>query len=306
MDPLGKLNLELDTSVRVAFELHSLEHEVHFCQVGDLFWLSKNKPSCQARPFLFQKDVRKVQGGEPQRLPLSEFASIHMRKDPPFDMSYITATWFLDVAECLVVNSPQALRAFNEKMAVLLFPEACKRSFVAYDAERLLTFIKEDCGGNAIVKPLFQYGGEGIFRLNLKEIDDATALESLRKASTQGTTPRLVQAFDETISQGEVRAFALDGKALAWCLKVPRKGQFLANTRAGATLHSYIPSPSLRTKIEALSQKLAVQGVYFVGFDIIGEEVSEINITSPRLLTGPDDRHNYYRELAKWVARKTA
>lgn len=304
MDPLEKLNLELDTSVRIAFELQALGHETYFGEVKDLFWLSGKVPATHAQPFAFSKDVRSVKAGPSQSFPLDAFSAIHMRKDPPFDVSYITATWFLDAVSTLVVNAPHALRTFNEKMATLRFPEVCKPTFVGCQAQDLLEFIQDQCHGNAILKPLYQYGGRGIFRVNLEESNEHDARELLKKATERETQALLAQPFDDRIQQGEARAFALDGRALAWCLKIPRKGEFLANTRAGASLHPFTPTHSLESKIEKLSQKLADQGIFIVGFDIIGEDVTEINITSPRLLAAPGDTYNYYLDIAKWFEKK--
>jgi glutathione synthase len=130
-------------------------------------------------------------------------------------------------------------------------------------------------------------------------------MQKLNDATENGKSPQLVQSFDPNIFDGEVRAYLVGGKALSWCLKVPKDGEFLANTGAGATLHPYSPSSQLKKKVEDLAKELLKHGIYFVGLDIISEEVTEINITSPRLLVAPGDTRDYYKEIASWILSKS-
>ncbi len=307
MDPIEKLNLGLDTSLRIAFALSRHGQNVYFCEISDLFWESGKGPHCHARPLEFGTELEKSHIGKEERLPLKNFQIIHMRKDPPFDIDYITATWFLEQCpETLFVNSPRSLQSFNEKMGILQFPNECKKSLVSSKVNELLTYIENQCKGDAVLKPLHLYGGRGIKHIQLSKISKFEA-EKLIKESTQNEkSPHMVQAFDSRIFKGEIRVFLVGGKALSWCLKVPKEGDFLANTGAGATLHTYKPSSILLEKVESLASKLLKLGIYFVGLDIIGDEVSEINITSPRLLVAPGDTQDYYGEIAEWLMKQCA
>ena len=166
-----------------------------------------------------------------------------------------------------------------------------------------MDFVENECEGDAILKPLHLFGGRDIIRIELHKIGKAAAHQILQEATQQGSRPKLIQAFDKGIFEGEIRVFLVDGKALSWCLKVPQNGQFLANTRAGAILKAYAPSPELLKKVNRVGESLAKRGVIFVGMDLIHEEISEINITSPRLLVAPGDTRDYYAEIASFLER---
>ena len=305
MDPLDKLNFKLDSSLRMASELSRLGHQCYFSVPIDLSWnATVGRPLVRAAPMQFtnfEPATIKLATREP--LSLEDFAGIHMRKEPPFDMNYMSITWLLDAVggKTKVFNAPAALRSFNEKLGILQFPDAIGPALACYDPNQMLTFIQESCNGDAIIKPLDLYGGRGIFRLNLKELNRSKALDQLKEVTQNGSQMRLIQAFNKHIYEGEVRVFTLGGKALSWCLKKPAPGEFLANTGAGATIHPYEPSEHLRSKVERIAQKLNFQGIPLLGFDIIGELVSEINITSPRLLQAPEDTTNYYGKIATWL-----
>ena len=305
MDPVEKLNLALDSSLRMAYELFLRGHHVYSSEIKNLFWKSSNAPHTYARRLEFEKHADEVKLGAWGTFDLRQFTVIHMRKDPPFDIHFFTATWFLDhCPNTLVLNSPHALRALNEKMVTLQFPKECKPTLVSYNPAHLLQFIREHCVGDAIVKPLYNHGGEGILRIILKEQKISEVEKTLTDLTEGGTKPRLVQTFDPSIFQGEVRVFSVGGKPISWCLKVPPKGTFLANTRAGATLHPYNPSSSLVEKVSRVAKDLVTKGIFIVGMDILSEEISEINVTSPRLLSAPTDPKNYYPEIVDWIEQK--
>ena len=305
MDPLDKLNFKLDSSLRMASELTRLGHQCYFSVPIDLSW-----NSTAGRPFV-NAALMEFNNFEPSTISLSartksqldSFSGIHMRKEPPFDMNYMSITWLLDAAgdKTRVFNGPSALRSFNEKLGILQFPEDIGPALASYDPIEILAFIKESCGGDAVIKPLDLYGGRGISRIKLTEIEEKKAIEQLQEATQKGTQMRLVQAFNQLIYEGEVRVFTLGGKALAWCLKKPSPGEFLANTSSGATIHPYTPSEALKIKVERIADKLLQQNIPLLGFDIIGNLVSEINITSPRLLQAPGDSTDYYGQIASWL-----
>jgi glutathione synthase len=304
IDPIESLNLQLDSSLRIMLELAKLGHQVFCCTPIQLSWSStqasadahcaqikfKNGPS----NFSLQHQVVR---------PLKAFSAIHMRKDPPYDMDYIATTWLLDSvgATVKVYNAPQALRQYNEKLAILKFPRDCHQALVSSDPESLLRFVHDQANGDAIVKPLTLFGGRGVDRIQLKNGEDI-ARAQLVETTSNGHSLRLVQPFDQAVFIGEVRAFSAFGEPIAWCLKRPAAGNYLANTRAGATLEHYTPNHTEVERVTRIARTLLKDGVAFIGFDLIGGYVSEINLTSPRLLQGPDDHHNYYEQIAALVA----
>lgn len=303
MDPLEKLNLALDSSLRMAQALSRLNQEAYFCEIKDLFWASHKNPSAFCKKINFPKEELHIGLDCSKAMELRSFSSIHMRKDPPFDLSYISATWFLDPCseDTLLVNHPHALRSFNEKLGILHFPEESKKSLVASNLGELMNFVKELPSQEAIIKPLELNGGKGVHRVPWNKNTESL----LNKYTENETRPLLIQEFDKNIFQGEVRVFCVGGKAISWSLKIPKEGEFLANSNHGSTVESFHPSKSLVKKIENVSKRLLEEKIYFVGYDIISEEISEINITSPRLLVPEEDKTDYYEKIAEWVLKES-
>lgn len=309
VDPLDSLNLALDSSLRLALSLAQMGHKVFACQMNDIQWNSRHvQADAAVQRIVFNGPARSAQF-VPHRLEsLAYFSAIHMRKDPPFDLEYIACTWLLEsvAGKTKIYNQPSALRSLNEKLAIFNFPEAIRPALVSTQPSVLLDFIKTRCDGDAVIKPLNQYGGRGVRRITLGSPEfktDQAVLDSLLAETEGGHHLRLVQAFDKAIFGGEVRAFYVGGLPLAWCLKKPAPGEFLANTRAGATLHHYTPKAIERERAGAVAVKLRESGVEIVGFDLLGGFVSEINLTSPRLLHAAEDTTPYYQQWAEWCAK---
>lgn len=307
IDPIESLNFRLDSSLRLARALRNIGHEVAICTPAQIEWQSAaGCASCSAQSLRFGNgDVSAYELAPVKHMRLDSFQAIHMRKDPPYDLAYISCTWLLDTAAAKgakVFNAPRALRDFNEKLSIFLFPEAIRDGLVSTDAERLLDFLKQSCDGDGVLKPLTLFGGRGVIRLNLKAASAEEIRRVLREETQGGLDYRLLQPFDQRIFEGEVRVFTAGGEAISWCLKRPSAENFLANTRSGATLEPYEPTPVEVAQIEGIAQRLLKDGVYFIGFDVIGGNVSEINITSPRLLQAPDDSAAPYNRIAAMLA----
>lgn len=300
IDQIEAKTLAINTSVRIAFALHEQGEEIYFTELENLFAISHVGAQCRCRRVAFTDSHLSIrQEKEIHTAALTEFAVIHMRKDPPLNLAYISATWHLDHVSLLVLNRPQALRDYNEKMAVLLFPNHTVKSLVGADCEQIVSFITTELEGNAIVKPLEMFGGQGVFRVHRLSL--SATRSRIREALQTQKTPLIVQQFREEVFAGEVRAFYAFGKPLAWCLKRPAPGKFLANTAQGATLLPYSPTPLEIKTATFIAQQLLTKGIYLIGFDMIAGLVSEINITSPRLLLPPDTDENPYPELARLI-----
>ncbi len=286
IDPLERLNWAWDTSIKIAFALHELGHHVFFCTGRELTRsLHPSGAFAVSRQIHFGPRHSEIAVGEPMRLSLDDFAAIHMRREPPYDLDYIGTLWILDaVAQHVpVFNAPRALLEINEKLSILDFPLFTKPAMVSSSAEELLAFTKEKCNANIVIKPLGLYGGRGV-----EHIEGERGLEEkLHLATMNGKEARLVQEFNPAVVEGEVRAFTVAGKPVAWCLKVPKKGEFLANTRAGSTLETYRPSRRDVDVATGVAETLLRRGVVFAGIDMIGGWLSEVNITCPALLN-PD------------------
>jgi glutathione synthase len=311
IDPLEELNLALDSSLRMAKALADRGHRIFFATLRDLSWHS-GKGAAWARSVeaTFAGNDIRPRVSPKSRHDLSDFDAIHMRKDPPFDLSYIEATWLLDsvASKVRIYNQPSALRNFNEKVSILLFPDDIKPALVSSDPSEIIDFIESECGGDAVVKPLALFGGHGVERIKIGEggMPASTATAQITGLTRDGAEKRMVQRFDKQVFEGEVRAFCVGGEPIAWCLKRPAKGEFLANTRAGATLEPWKPSAAEIARVKNVASRLALSGAPIVGFDLIGGYVSEINITSPRLLLPPGDAaasSAAYEKFASWIER---
>lgn len=305
MDPLEKLDPVMDTSLRIAFALHQISHESYATTPWELSW--QRGESCaraQCRKLEFKSDAGSAKArSDVEVFSLSDFSTIHMRKDPPFDMDYIATTWLLDTAHATskVYNSPSGLRSINEKAIILRYPDAIAPALVSANPEQMLQFIKNECQGDAMLKPLNLYSGKGIHRLTLADSNEEGILALLHN-QTKGVLQMLLQPFDPAIFDGEVRVFAIHGEPIAWCLKRPAPGSYMANSSFGSTRHAYVPTPGECDLIKHISRDLLKYGIEIVGYDLIGGKISEINVTSPRLLTAPEDKNDYFKTIAEWLA----
>ncbi len=300
IDPPEAATLSLNTSIRLAYALHCQGVAVYGAGIADLFSRSGGQVQCRCRRMVFTGAAHTGVVSEPrvEVRALADFAAVHMRKDPPFDLAYVVATWHLDRASTRVFNRPRALRDYNEKMAVLHFPAQTVKSLVSSDVTQMLAFIVQELRGDAIIKPLFRHGGQGVLRVRLAVGGEREARRRIVAAQRQQGATLLVQQFQEEVWQGEVRCFCAFGEPVAWCLKRPAAGSFLANTAQGAELRAHRPSTAEVQAVRTVAQRLWQEGVYFVGFDMIAGLITEINLTSPRLLLPPASRDDPYAAIA--------
>ncbi len=307
IDPIETLNPTLDSSLRMMYALAQRGHHVEVCQPKDLFLRSHSEgnicqeTTAQTVTFGAQSSFESLQFSlaSPMGRALRDYNGVHMRKDPPFDLDYITTVWLLDdlPPSTRVYNRPEALLRYNEKLLITHFPDAIAPILVSANPEKLLYFI--EAHHDIILKPLHLFGGRGVLRLSLETQKIQDIRKILLTETNHGQALRLAQPFNHKIVDGEIRVFAAFGKPLAWCLKKPKSGDFLANTRAGATLHAFTPSGSLHKTITLVAEKLLSLGITLIGFDVIGELISEINLTSPRLLLAPGAaQEKIYGDLA--------
>lgn len=283
IDPVEKLNLAWDTTIKLAFAMTRDGAEV-FCT--PLNGLAMNSHpigvSAHAQQMVFGAKPSELTLKAPQISSFSTFDAVHMRKEPPYDLAYVEALWILAAgkAQTKILNDPVALQQINEKLVITEFSDFSRPAVVSSDPNVLASFASNKCGSDVVVKPLNLYGGRGVVRLH----NPHTLLQDLRRETSDGSQTRLVQQFEPKISAGEVRAFAVGGRPISWCLKIPHAGDFLANTRAGSTLHRHTPTKREIDVVTRVATELAERGVYIAGFDLIDGWLSEVNITCPALL----------------------
>ena len=288
IDPLKDLNLTLDSSLRMAKSLHAIGHEIHVTTIEDLSMTSEIGAFCQATQLKFlDTNTLEFSQSSPSRTPLASFSAIHMRKDPPTDQRYWSATWILSSVPAKVkqYNCPKSLRNINEKMSILDFPDFSAPALVSQSTSEITEFGHKFGNNDIIVKPLDLFAGKGVERVQFEKFDAKGLKEKIDSLTNHQKSIRIVQPFNHSIFDGEVRSFFAGGQPISWCLKKPKQGEFLANTSSGATLESYEPNRHMLESTSEIAKSLLAKGVFFIGFDIIGDKISEINITSPRLLS---------------------
>jgi glutathione synthase len=209
---------------------------------------------------------------------LSELDILFLRKDPPVDVEFVRATQMLEIAPGpLWINRPSGLRAANEKLFALRFPDLCPTSLVTRDIARLRSFI-ESIGGDAVVKPLDGCGGQGVVRVR----DGDPNFNALLEMTTDGgRTAVLAQAFLPAVREGDKRIIVLDGEPLGAVLRVPRAGELRANFAAGGTGEAAAITPRDREICRRLAPDLRALGLWLAGIDVIGGKLTEVNVTSP-------------------------
>ena len=291
VDPLGPWRIDQDSSFGLMLQAQSRGHQIYSCNLEGLIARDgKGFARCQ------HTLVREVQGdhfelGGVEEKPLGDFDLIWMRKDPPFDMTYVAATWILDLAPptTCVVNHPEGLRSWNEKCTVLRFPDHCPRCIVSRDMAEILAFCREM--GSAVLKPLSFSGGAGIVALHPGDLN----ARSLVEISTRGGKEFiLVQQYLPAITEGDKRVILVDGVARGALLRVPPDDDLRGNIHVGAEVKFVPLTPAEQAVCDALEKPLRDAGHVFVGIDLIGERLTEINVTSPtgireiHAMGGPD------------------
>ncbi|MEO0854686.1 MAG: glutathione synthase [Cyanobacteria bacterium J06648_11] len=279
IDPLATLQAHHDTSVMLMEALQQRGHEVYAFEMHEM-WVVQGQT--WAHLSRLQVDVEKTPWfaiAERIDVPLSELDAVWMRKDPPVDAAYIRATQLLDLASTLVLNHPAALRSANEKLFALQFPQWTPETLVTQDAKAIAEFVKSR--GRAVLKPLDGKGGEGIFFLEKGDRN----LNSLIEVSTQfGRIPVMVQEYLPAAAAGDKRILLLDGKPLGAINRLPGSGDFRGNIAAGGSVAKTDITPKEFEICADVAPVLQQNQLYFVGLDVIGERLTEINVTSPTML----------------------
>jgi glutathione synthase len=280
LDPLEELKAYKDTSVAMMRECARRGFRVFACTPAQLA-LRDGSVRAQATELEVRASDHDwyVELGS-TTAPLTEFDAVLMRKDPPFDVEFLNATLLLSraVAEgARVFNDPQALRDHNEKLAVAEFPQYCVPTLVTRDLDLIREFHAEM--GDVVVKPLDGMGGRGVFRLRR---DDPNLNAILEMVSDYGTRSLMAQRFIPEISAGDKRVLIIAGKVVPFSLaRIPKPGESRGNLAAGGIGHAQPLSEADRRIAEGIGSVLAARGLLLVGIDVIGDYLTEVNVTSP-------------------------
>ena len=279
MDPVDRIDINKDTTFVLMLEAQRRGHEIYFMELDDLY-VRGGTPLAVHRRLNLARATPHYELGEPLKGAMNEFDSVWMRKDPPFDIKFFFATHLLsliDPGQCFVMNNPSGLREANEKLYALRFPEQIPQTLVTGSQQRLKDFMEEH-GGEMIVKPLDGCGGSGVFYLNTEDRNTNAILEA---ATDNGRRLVMGQRYLPEIRQGDKRIIVLNGEPLGAVLRVPMATETRGNIHAGGTCVRTDVTARDQEICAALAPLLRQDGLYFVGLDVIGNFLTEVNVTSP-------------------------
>jgi glutathione synthase len=280
MDPISQINIKKDTSFAMLLEAQARGWELHYIELEDLF-LSNGQAYARTRSLEVQRDANQWHRftGE-QQIPLSELDTIIMRKDPPFNQEYIYATYILEQAEregVYVVNKPQSLRDANEKMFTAWFPQCCTDTLVARNPQKIRDFLQQH--KEIILKPLDGMGGASIFLVRENDPNLSVILETMTE---HGQRFIMAQKYLPAIKDGDKRILMVNGEPVPYCLaRIPSSGESRGNLAAGGRGEGRPLSDRDRWIAEQVGPTLKAKGLVFVGIDVIGDYLTEVNVTSP-------------------------
>ncbi|HWK44221.1 MAG TPA: glutathione synthase [Stellaceae bacterium] len=299
MDPIETINIDADSTFVLALEAQARGHALFHYQPHEL-WLKGGRLYARVRPLeVWREHGRHHRFGDSQVMDLATLDVILMRQDPPFDMAYITATHLLEHIHprTLVVNDPISVRNAPEKLLVTHFHELMPPTLIASDRAEIAAFRAEH--KDIIVKPLFGNGGAGVFRL---KPDDENLTALLEVFSGISREPVMVQRYVPAVREGDKRIILIDGQPAGAVLRVPAAGEARANLHVGGRAVKAELTPRDREICAAIGPALKRQGLLFVGIDVIGDYLTEINVTSPTGLQEIDRFDDAKLEAQIWDA----
>lgn len=302
MDPLPAIAIDKDTTFVFLLEAQSRGHEIFHVDARDLAL------HCGTAEATFRSvSVRRKEGdhftlGEARREPLEWFDAVLLRKDPPFDLDFFFDTHIasmIDRKRTLVINDPRGLREANEKLYALHFPEVVPESLVSSDVRRLKEFLA-DLGGEMIVKPLDACGGAGVFHVHKGDRN----LNAILEFATDNSRRRIMaQRYLPEVRRGDKRIILIDGEPRGGILRVPSEEEHRSNIHVGGAVTPFEMTPRDHEICARVGPKLRQDGLVFVGLDVIGDYLTEVNVTSP---TGVQEITRLYGtrlevEMIDWI-----
>lgn len=278
MDPAETMSHDKDTSFAFVRGAQALGHQSLHCLPKDIGHFGREL-FADVREMTVSETAPHVKLGITQTVQLAEVDAIFIRKDPPFDTEYLHLTQQLDLVRerTLVVNDPRGLQAANEKLFAFRFSHLMPVSLVTSDRQRILEFAKQ-VGGQAVIKPLDGAGGMGVLSLVTGDRNARAIVDVLTHEGKQLT---LVQEYQPAVREGDKRVLLLNGEPLGAILRVPREDDIRANIHVGGTVQPTELTPAEQAVVAEVGPQLAKEGLYFVGLDLIGGKLIEVNVTSP-------------------------
>jgi glutathione synthase len=280
MDPIGKIKIHKDTSFAMLLEAQKRGYELYYMELNDLY-LRDGRTYARMRGLRVERnELSWFEFLDPREAPLDSLDVVLMRKDPPFDQEYIYATYLLECAESrgvYVVNKPRSLRDANEKLFTAWFSHCCAPTLVAREAGKLREFLHEQ--GEMVLKPLDGMGGASIFRVAERDPNLSVILETMTRHNTRFV---MAQRYLPEIVDGDKRILVVNGEAVPYALaRIPAHGESRGNLAAGGRAEGRELTPRDHWIAEQVGPALRERGLVFVGLDVIGDYLTEVNVTSP-------------------------
>ena len=280
MDPIESINIKKDSTFEMIWQAQLLGWQIEYFEMDDLS-IDNGRALGSARTLTaFQNNEHWFELSEARTVELGELDAILMRKDPPFDMEFVYSTYILELAEqqgALVVNSPAALRDCNEKAYCAWFPQVCPETLITRSAQQLRDFLTLHT--DIILKPLDGMGGASIFRVQKGSANISVIIETLTK---HGSNYAMAQRYLPEITQGDKRILMVNGEPVDYSLaRIPAKGETRGNLAAGGRGVAQELSDSDRAIAAVVGPELRKRNILFAGLDVIGDRLTEINVTSP-------------------------
>ncbi|HEY9447422.1 MAG TPA: glutathione synthase [Burkholderiales bacterium] len=281
VDPLDDFKLYKDTTYSIMREAAARGHVLYAMQQEDLLWRTGTVYGCASRLYLTGAEGARWYDLEaPAETPLEQFDAVLMRKDPPFDMEYVYSTYLLELAEARgarIVNRPRAIRDHNEKLAIARYPQFTAPTLVTRQEQLIRGFLEEH--QDVILKPLDGMGGTSVFRVRREDPNLSVIIETL---THYGRRTIMAQRYLPEIKDGDKRVLIIAGKPVPYCLaRIPQPGETRGNLAAGGRGVARALTARDREIAETLGPSLHSQGLLLVGLDVIGDSLTEVNVTSP-------------------------
>lgn len=305
MDPMDRVLPDKDTTFAFQRAAQGRGHQALHCEPRDLF-VRGGDVHARVRHVTVSNGPPHVTFGASEEVRLADVEAVFIRKDPPFDAMYLYATLILERARSrtVIVNDPKGLREGNEKLYALHFPRWMPKTLVSSDKAQIFDFLRS-VGGKAVIKPLDLAGGAGVMMLSP---DDKNAKSIVELVTMEGTRYAMVQEFVPAVAMGDKRILLLDGEVLGAINRVPRSDDFRSNIHVGGSVEPCEATREERALVADIAPRLRQDGLVFVGLDVIGGRLTEVNVTSPtgiQQLSRHEGRDRAV-DVIQWVERSAS
>jgi glutathione synthase len=305
MDPMDRVLPDKDTTFAFLRAAQRRGHESLHCELRNLF-VKNGDVFARVDHLTVSDSPPHAVFGAAEEVRLADVEAVFIRKDPPFDTQYLYTTLMLERARgrTVIVNDPRGLRDANEKLYALHFAKHMPRTLVSADEEQIFAFVKE-VGGRGVVKPLHGAGGSGVMMLLP---NDKNARAIVQTVTHEGAYLAMVQEFLPDVENGDKRVLLLDGQVLGAINRIPRADDFRSNIHVGGSVEAYQLTKEEHAMVADITPRLKQDGLIFVGLDVIGGKLTEVNVTSPTGIQqlSKHENRDVAEDVIKWVERKAS